>query len=478
VTNEASTTPPKSSPVQAQETCILLVEDESLFANAVSKRLGKAGYKCRISGTLAEAQRQINTGAVELVLLDMRLPDGSGLDFLARLRESEAADIPVVVLTAYGELQDAVAAMKLKALDYLKKPIDLDELLITLEKALKRVELTRRLEYSRQRENRAGEPEELLGKSPAIARLREQIERISELASRSEENPPTVLILGETGSGKDLAARIIHRSSSRRDRPFVHVDCAALPNDLIEAELFGHEKGAFTTAYSTRTGLIEAAEDGSVFLDEVGEFPYSLQSKLLAVLERRTFRRVGSSRERPVSAWFIAGTNRPLEEMVDAQTFRADLYFRLKVLTLAMPPLRTGGDDIILLARHFAEVTARRYGLPLPGFETDAVNAMLNYPWPGNVRELKHLVERAVLLCGNEKLTASTLMLDEHLQESPANTMDSLSGMTLDAAEATLIRQTLASTAGNVSEASRRLGITRMALRYRMQKHGITPDKN
>jgi DNA-binding NtrC family response regulator len=474
VTSQASTSSPDSSAIQPQETYILLVEDESLFANAISKRLDKAGYKCKIAGTLAEAQRQVNTGVIELMLLDMRLPDGSGLDFLARLRESEAADIPVVVLTAYGELQDAVAAMKLKALDYLKKPIDLDELLITLEKALKRVKLTRRLEYSHQRESRASEPEEILGESPAIVRLREQIERISQLATRAEEAPPAVLILGETGSGKDLAARIVHRSSSRRDRPFVHVDCAALPKDLIEAELFGHEKGAFTTAYSARTGLIEAAEDGSVFLDEVGEFPYSLQSKLLAVLERRSFRRVGSSRERPVAAWFIAGTNRPLEEMVDAQTFRADLYFRLKVLTLAMPPLRTCGDDILLLAKHFAEITARRYGLPIPGFKADAVNAMFNYPWPGNVRELKHLVERAVLLCDSEQLAASTLMLDDHLQESRANTPDSLSGMTLDAAEATLIRQTLESTAGNVSEASRRLGITRMALRYRMQKHGIS----
>jgi DNA-binding NtrC family response regulator len=477
VTSKASTTPPESPAIQPQETYILLVEDESLFANAVSKRLGKAGYKCKLAGTLAEAQRQIDTGAIELVLLDMRLPDGSGLDFLARLRESEAADIPVVVLTAYGELQDAVAAMKLKALDYLKKPIDLDELLITLEKALKRVELTRRLEYSHQRESHAIEPEEILGESPAIAGLREQIERISKLSARTEEVPPTVLILGETGSGKDLAARIIHRNSSRRDCPFVHVDCAALPKDLIEAELFGHEKGAFTTAYSARTGLIEAAEDGTVFLDEVGEFPHSLQSKLLAVLDRRTFRRVGSSRERPTAAWFIAGTNRPLEEMVDAQTFRADLYFRLKVLTIVTPPLHTCGDDIILIAKHFAEVTARRYGLPIPEFSADAVNAMLNYQWPGNVRELKHLVERAVLLCVSEQLTASALMLDEHLQESSASMPDSLSGMTLDAAEATLIRQTLDSTAGNVSEASRRLGITRMALRYRMQKHGISPQR-
>jgi DNA-binding NtrC family response regulator len=475
MTSQTSTTPAESPAIKPAEKHILLVEDESLFANAVSKRLGKAGYKCRIAGTLAEAQHQVSTGVIELVLLDMRLPDGSGLDFLARLRESEAADIPVVVLTAYGELEDAVAAMKLKALDYLKKPIDLDELLITLEKALKRVELTRRLEYSHQRENRAGGSEEILGESPTITRLREQMNRISELATRAEEVPPTVLILGETGSGKDLAARIVHRNSSRRDRPFVHVDCAALPQDLIEAELFGHEKGAFTTAYSTRTGLIEAAEDGTIFLDEVGEFPHSLQSKLLAVLERRTFRRVGSSRERPVAAWFIAGTNRPLEEMVATQTFRADLYFRLKVLTLSVPPLRTRGADIILLAKHFAEVTARRYGLPIPVFKADAVNAMVNYPWPGNIRELKHLVERAVLLCDSEQLTAPSLMLDAHLQESQANTPDSLSGMTLDAAEATLIRQTLDSTAGNVSEASRQLGITRMALRYRMQKHGISP---
>ena len=477
MTNQASTSPPEKPAVQAKETCILLVEDESLFANAVSKRLAKAGYPCRIAGTLAEAQRQVSGGLIELILLDMRLPDGSGLDFLARLRESEAADLPVVVLTAYGELQDAVAAMKLKALDYLKKPIDLDELLITLEKALKRVELTRQLEYSRQRESRASEPEDILGESPAIKQLREQIERISALAARAEEVPPTVLILGETGSGKDLAARSVHRKSSRHDRPFVHVDCAALPNDLIEAELFGHEKGAFTTAYSTRTGLIEAAEDGVVFLDEIGEFPYPLQSKLLAVLERRTFRRVGSSRERPVSAWFIAGTNRPLEEMVDAQTFRADLYYRLKVLTLAMPPLRSCGDDIILLARHFADVTARRYGLTIPDFAADAVNAMFNYPWPGNVRELKHLVERAVLLCGSKQLTASALMLNEQMQASPGDSLTGLSGMTLDAAEATLIRHTLDSTAGNVSEASRRLGVTRMALRYRMQKHGISPQR-
>jgi DNA-binding NtrC family response regulator len=477
MTSKTSTSHPEKPDVQEQETYILLVEDEPLFANAVSKRLGKAGYQCKIAGTLAEAEHQVNTGTIELVLLDMRLPDGSGLDFLAQLRESEAADIPVVVLTAYGELQDAVAAMKLKALDYLKKPIDLDELLITLEKALKRVKLSRSLEYSHERESRASKPEEILGNGPAITHLREQIERISELATRAEEAPPTVLILGETGSGKDLAARSVHRSSARRDKPFVHVDCAALPKDLIEAELFGHEKGAFTTAYSSRTGLIEAAEDGTVFLDEVGEFPISLQSKLLAVLERRTFRRVGSSRERPTAAWFIAGTNRPLEEMVEAQTFRADLYFRLKVLTIATPPLRTCGDDIILLAMHFAEVTARRYGLSVPELSKDAVDAMLRYSWPGNVRELKHLVERAVLLCVGKQLTASALMLEDYLQEPRANSPENLASMTLDDAEATLIRQTLDSTAGNVSEASRRLGITRMALRYRMQKHGISPQR-
>jgi DNA-binding NtrC family response regulator len=256
----------------------------------------------------------------------------------------------------------------------------------------------------------------------------------------------------------------------------VHVDCTALPGDLIEAELFGHEKGAFTSAHAQRIGLIEAAEDGTVFLDEIAELPLELQAKLLAVLERRQIRRVGASRERPVQAWFIAGTNRPIEAMVQAGEFRADLFYRLKVLTLNMPALRERGDDMVLLARRFIRQTARRFGLPQPELTPDAIAAMRAYPWPGNVRELAHLVERAVLLSNGGPISASILMLDikPPLSETPPAHPQA---QTLDEAEADLIRQALEQAGGNISQAARRLDITRMTLRYRMQKHGIMPRR-
>jgi DNA-binding NtrC family response regulator len=450
---------------------ILVVEDETLFAKAICKRFRKARYTCGIAESLAKADQLIKEQEPHLILLDMRLPDGSGLDFLAQLRESENIDIPVVVLTAYGELEDAVAAMKLKALDYLKKPIDLDELLLTVEKVLSKLE--RRLDYSKQRESHTIENVHLIGESPAINQVRQQIERIAQLSSMSELSPPTVLILGETGCGKDVSARLLHRQSIRCNRPFVHVDCAALPKDLIEAELFGHEKGAFTSATSVRTGLIEAAEDGTLFLDEIAELPLELQSKLLAVLERRTVRRVGSSRERPVPAWFIASTNRPVEEMVKQGQFRADLYYRLKVLTLTLPPLRERDQDVILLARHFATQTARRFGLPESELSAQVEDALCAYSWPGNVRELAHLIERGVLLSGGEALSPTSLMIEgAPTVEPPAE--NPLSEMTLDEAETALIRDALHKTDGNVSKAARLLGITRMALRYRMQKYNIS----
>ncbi|MCP4409299.1 MAG: sigma-54-dependent Fis family transcriptional regulator, partial [Gammaproteobacteria bacterium] len=260
---------------------LLVVEDESLFAKAMCKRFRRAGYRCEIAATLVKAQNRIAIATPDLIILDMRLPDGLGLTFLEQLREGDTPDIPVIVLTAYGELEDAVAAMKLKALDYLKKPIDLDELLLTVEKTIQKVKLARRLDYSRQHENRSIKGVQLLGESPAIQLIRDQIQRIGHLTRQSDRSPPTVLILGETGSGKDLAARLLHLQSARSGNPFVQVDCATLPMDLFEAELFGHEKGAFTNAHERRTGLIETAEDGTVFLDEIAEVPLELQSKLL-----------------------------------------------------------------------------------------------------------------------------------------------------------------------------------------------------
>ncbi|MGB1884092.1 MAG: sigma-54-dependent transcriptional regulator, partial [Gammaproteobacteria bacterium] len=266
------------SDVAAKMARVMVVDDEALFGKAVARRLERSGYECLHVVTLAEARKALTEFDPELILLDMRLPDGSGIDFLRELRAERK--IPVIVMTAYGELEDAVTAMKYAAADYLKKPVDLEELLLNVAKVLAANAVSQRLAYSQTRESNRADPSTLLGNSAAMAQVRAQVEQIA-------------LITGETGGGKDVTARLLHQLSPRADRPFVHVDCAALPKDLIEAELFGHVKGAFTHAVSERTGLIEAAEDGVVFLDEIGEIPLELQAKLLAVLERRTLRRIG-----------------------------------------------------------------------------------------------------------------------------------------------------------------------------------------
>jgi two-component system response regulator AtoC len=457
---------------------ILVVDDESLFAKAVRERLRRSGMHAEIAETLSAARRQLTKFRPDLVLLDMRLPDGSGLDLLAEIRAGETPDLPVVVLTAFGDLDDAVAVMKQRAMDYLKKPVDLDELVITLEKVLEKVALSRQLEYSRQRERRAIVLAPLLGESEPMRRVHQQLEQICRLASHADGMPPNVLIVGETGTGKDLAARTLHSQSARAERPFVHVDCAALPANLIEAELFGHVRGAFTGAHNARTGLIEAAENGTLFLDEVAELPLELQAKLLAVLERRAVRRVGSSRERSVAAWLIAASNRDLDDMVKSGDFRSDLYYRMKVLTLPLPPLRERGDDILLLVRHFASAIARRYGLGEARFAKDAVQALVAYRWPGNVRELMHSVERAILLSGGEPVTAATLNLLPPGAEPEHDLDEALREMTLEEIEAAAIEAALRRAGGNVSEAARRLGVSRMVIRYRMQKRGIDASRN
>jgi DNA-binding NtrC family response regulator len=465
--------PATSTTVPVLEKQILIVEDETVFARAVEKRLSRAGYKCQIAGDLKAANGKLDTFSPDLVLLDMRLPDGSGLDFLGSLKKKQSTSIAVIVMSAYGELEDAVSAMKLGASDYLKKPVDLDELLLNVEKVLDKSELTRKLSYSTKREQHAVEGVEFLGVCPAIADIRKQVDQISRLTRTTDVIPPTVMILGETGTGKDVVARLLHAKSNRKDKPFVHVDCASLPKDLIEAELFGHEKGAFTNAHMARTGLIEAAEDGTLFLDEIGELPLDLQSKLLAVLERRTLRRVGTTQERPVAAWFIAATNRNIDELTQRGEFRSDLYYRLNVLNIAMPPLRVRGKDILILANHFANQTAKRYGLKPPVFSSDAEQAIMNYPWPGNVREMRHLLERVVLLTGGGELTSDMLALAPVSGNTESDAIADLTDMTLDSAEMLLIKQALERTNGNVSRAARELGTTRMALRYRMKKYNL-----
>ena len=456
---------------------ILIVEDELVFAKAVKKHLARSGYDSEIAGNLKEARKKNDALSPDLVLLDIRLPDGSGLDFLEAVkRHPDAAT--VVVMSAYGELEDAVSAMKLGASDYLKKPVDLDELLLNVEKVFAKASLERKLTHSSKRERHAREKVDLIGECRAMQAVKQRIRQIGDLVAAAHTTPPTVLILGETGTGKDVVARWLHANAVFVARPLVQVDCASLPKDLIEAELFGHEKGAFTNAHIARTGLIEAAEDGVLFMDEIGELPLDLQSKLLAVIERRQMRRVGATKELPVHAWFIAATNRTLPTLVEQGEFRADLYYRLNVLSIEMPPLRTRGDDILHLAHYFSEQAVRRYGLKQATFSSAAKQAMLTYTWPGNVREMKHVIERAVLLSGGGEISSALFEAEAPVpsQEGTAhddNAEPEHATKTLEAAELDLIKQALERANGNVSQAARALNITRMTLRYRMQKYHL-----
>lgn len=450
---------------------ILLVEDEALFARAVVKRLQKAGFECEHAESLSDARLLIKQFEPDMALLDMRLPDGNGLDLLS---EFIARNINTIVMTAFGDVSDAVNAIKLGAIDYLKKPIDLEELLLIIQKNEKTTELQTSLDYSRQRNAVANDSVQLIGESTPMQSVRQQITRIAQLSALSDAVQPTVLITGETGTGKDVVARFLHGSCANHDKPFVHVDCASLPAELIESELFGHEKGAFTNAVSSRPGLIESAEDGTLFLDEIGELPLGLQAKLLNVLERRMVRRLGSTKERPVNARIIAATNRDLYQMSNEGRFRSDLYYRLNVITMKMPPLRDRGADVLLLANYFRQLTEKRYALPHHEFSAAALMAMQTYHWPGNVRELRHQISRAVLMCTQMMISELDLGLPQVGMNQVASVLQGDSQVTLDDAEKAMLLNALEQSRNNVSKAARLLGITRMTMRYRMDKHGIS----
>lgn len=450
---------------------ILLVEDEVLFAKAVVKRLQKAGFECEHAESLHDARLLVKQFEPDMALLDMRLPDGNGLDLLS---DFVAKNINTIVMTAFGDVTDAVNAIKMGAIDYLKKPIDLEELLLIIQKNEKTTDLQTSLDYSRQRDTIVNESVQLIGESAAMQSVRQQITRIAQLSALSDAVQPTVLITGETGTGKDVVARYLHASCANHDKPFVHVDCASLPAELIESELFGHEKGAFTNAVASRPGLIESAEDGTLFLDEIGELPLGLQAKLLNVLERRMVRRLGSTKERPVQARIIAATNRDLYQMSSEGRFRSDLYYRLNVITMQMPPLRDRGQDVLLLANYFRQMTEKRYALPHHEFSAMALMAIQNYHWPGNVREMRHQISRAVLMCTQAMISEHDLGLPQMAAVNASPSMQGEAQVTLDDAEKAMLLNALEQSRHNVSKAARLLGITRMTMRYRMDKHGIS----
>ena len=458
---------------------ILIVEDEAVFGRSVARFLTRAGHDCVLKSRAEDGLRAVEDISPHVVLLDVRLPGMDGLQALRAFQERDA-DLPVIMLTAYGTVETAVEAMKAGAVDYLCKPLDLQEVRLVVEKALGSAQNQRRLSYYQRQEAARAEREAMIGDCPAMRQVFRLVERFTRFGSGQAGELPTVLILGETGTGKGLVARAIHAKGPAARGPFVEVNCTTLPKDLIEAELFGYEKGAYTGATESKPGLVEAAEGGTLFLDEVGELSLAVQSKLLQLIEQKTVRRLGGLRTRTIPMRIIAATNRDLEALTDDGAFRQDLLYRLKVLLLELPPLRVRGEDVRLLAAHFLQIFSQKYATGDKRLTPSALAALSHYAWPGNVRELAHVLERAVLLSDQAMIGPDLMILPGRAagDVQADSGADSGADLTLEEVEQRLITQALTASRGNVSKAARQLGITREALRYRLQKHSIVPAKS
>lgn len=449
---------------------ILVVDDEALLARQVARALTSADHVVRVAGSAAEAGALLADAIPDLMLVDLRLPDGSGLELMKSAHTLDES-IQVVLMTAYGSVANAVEAMRVGAVDYIQKPLDLDELRLLVERTLAQRSRDRELAYHRElaRASRT----EIIGNDPKLREIFEVVERLS-VVGLAPSKRPTILISGETGTGKGMFARAIHEILG--GGPFIAANCTAMPETLIEAELFGHERGSFTDAKTARSGLFETAEGGTIFLDEIGHASHAMQAKLLKVLEEKRVRRLGSDRDREIDVHVIAATNRNLDQAVEAGEFRRDLLHRLRVVALEVPPLRSRIGDIEPLARHFCETVARLYGRSI-GLSNAAVERMRTYPWPGNVRELRNVIERTVLLEREAEISSATIerLLDPGAPDRKPGIPFALppEGINLAELERNLITQALESAGGNQTRAARLLCLSRDALRYRLEKFEI-----
>ncbi len=448
---------------------VLIVDDEQSLARSAKAFLADHGYEAEVAGTGERALELLATLQPDVVFADVRLPGMSGLDLLKRIRAFDPV-IPVIMLTAYGSIAGAVEAVKLGAFDYVKKPVDLEELKLLADRARETRLLKEELSYYRRRATTDVGFEGLVGESRAVQAVLERARQIAAL----DETPP-VLLTGETGTGKGLLAHAIHAAGPRAAKPFIEVNCTALPATLMEAELFGHERGAFTDAKESKPGLVEAAEGGFLFLDEIGDVDLAVQGKLLRAIEERAVRRVGSVRERRVDIRIMAATNRDLERAVGEERFRKDLYFRLAVIVLEVPPLRERGEDVLLLTAHFLHAFNAKYGKVVRDLSVAARDLLLSYPWPGNVRELSHVIERAVLWSRGATLDVEHLSLTRPVAASDhGDAAPPVDTATLPQREKTIIEQALRDAGGNQTKAAQRLGISRDTLRYRLKKFGLS----
>jgi DNA-binding NtrC family response regulator len=447
---------------------VLVVDDEESLRRVTQVRLQQAGYEAAAAGGAEEALRQLELAPFELVLTDLRMPGLSGLELLRQIR-TDFPDVIVILMTAFGTVETAVEAMKAGAFDYLTKPVDADELLLTIGRALEHQSMRQEIQTLRSSLDYKYGFENILGRSKSLM-------YVIDVAARAAQSDSTVLIHGETGTGKEVLAKAVHFNSPRRDKPFVAINCAAIPRELLESELFGHVKGAFTGAISHKKGKIELAQGGTLFLDEIGEMPPELQVKLLRMIQEREIEKVGSLETVKVDLRIISATHRNLQAMIEDQTFRDDLYYRLAVIPLELPPLRERHDDVPILVQHFfqrGKEKLNRPGLVLP---QSLIPHFTAYRWPGNVRELENIIERIIVLARGDEITLEDLPPNLRKEAPPLDSVQldlPESGLSLEAVEKELILKALQKFDWNQTHAARYLDISRKTLIYRMEKFGL-----
>ena len=452
-----------------EDALIVVVDDEDLIRTWLGEKLRSAGYTVETASTGAEGRRLVVSASPALMLLDLRLPDGNGIRLLEEYRDIDR-DLIVIIVTAYGEIDTAVEAVKSGAYDFVEKPVEFDALLLTIEKALETRRLRRQVAALREQHRWRFANIDLVGRSGEMQSIVKMVEKVAGAESAA------VLLTGESGTGKDLVARAIHAHSARADQPFLEINCSALPENLVESELFGHERGAYTDARSRKRGLAELADGGTLFLDEVGDMPATTQAKVLRFLEDSRFKRVGGTTDIKVDARVIAATNHDLDKMVETGTFRSDLFFRLKVVPIHIAPLRERRDDIAPLALFFIEQLSQELKREPATLTESALRLLEGYAWPGNVRELRNVLERVLILEEVGEIRAEDIPVEMRVPFPAASLGVRLcelppEGLRMEDVERDLMRQALVRTSGNVTRAADLLGLSRDTLRYRLDKY-------